>query len=565
MTHNQIKNLSISIFGVFVIGYALMLHFSSIGLAAAAVAAGAFFLIALVYNKNQSIVEKIDLYILLAFFGILAIHYDEIIKAFTTSLITDQFIRNMQLQIIALIAGPVLGLIFNNGIANKRTSVAALVINKYLGLFFTMFGVSIFFLAKIDFALLTQYLLLFCCFGLAAFCRFNRKAPSSSTSPSDNAKAIKRITQIAFWLSAISLLLKIFCPAFYLTLYNFAAFLNITVFPWYSVLGLTLFLISIVGMGLHYGKNIVDEDTIFLTGVIGLVWVVKSSVFFWFDFHWIAICAYVLMFFGFTNRFIKRTREGKRTTMHMSLKDNEFYWLPIAAVSTVISIFLIHTGYIYSVISLIMGVLLVLFANKNAVLWVKDAMFGLSLLFSIAGAAATFSFQNGYNPKKLILIAGICLFSSIVIWMLNHKNTIGHNKFKYTKISMAVVMALLVIIPAFKAGSHAKLEYETASANVGSLVMEASKIKITTSADGKDNSVTKLSYVWSDTFLYDKEDIVDLGKTETTLDLAGKHLILWTEDAYGVVTKTDYWFYDSLREDDYLQGVFHIGANGINP
>ena len=545
MTHNQIKNLSFSIFCTLVIGYAFILNFSQIGLAAMALAIGAIFVTALVYNKQQSIVEKIDLYAFFTFLGILLVHYDQIIRTFTMDFFSsrvghDTTARNISIGII------ILGLIFN-AIANKRVFVASLVINKYLGLFFAVFGMSIFFLARVDIELLTQFILIFSLFGLAAFCRFKRKAPSEPASQQENAKSIKRLSRLSFCLAVISLILKVFCPAFHISQYNFRTFLNITVFPWYSVMGITLLLTTIVGIGLHYGQKVIDEDTIFLTGLVGFVWVVKASVFFWFDFHWMAICIYVLIFFGFTSRFVKRTRQGRQTAVHVLLRDNEFYWLPIAAISTVISIFLINAGYIWFWFSLIIGVPWVIFAKEMAVKWIKEAIFWTTLLFCIASAAIAISLQNAYSLQKVIMIAGIFVFTSIAIWMLNHNNTIGQNKFKNTKIAIAIVFMVLVIIPALKAGSKITVEYEVNSAKVGSLVRENGDLRIKTSADGKNNSIKKLSYVWSDKFWYEKDDVVEAARTEITTNIAGKHLIVWTEDAYGVVTKSDYWFYDEKR------------------
>ncbi|GFH42501.1 hypothetical protein Hs30E_10520 [Lactococcus hodotermopsidis] len=537
MTQNQIKNLCISIFSVFVVGYSLILNFSLIGLAGAAVAVGAIFLIALVYQKDQSVVEKVDLYILLSFLGILAIHYEQLLDAFTTSLFTDGFDRNMPVQIVSLIVGFVVGRIFISN-AKKRESLATKTIYKYLGLFLTVFSISLFFWSGVYLTGLAQQLSIFAVFGLIALCRANRTS---------DEKAIGRVSKVALFLAVFSLVLPVLFPSYSLSQFNINAFLSVTVFPWYSVLGITLLLLSIVGMGLHYGKRRFDEDTIFLSGLVGLAWVVKASVYFYFDFSWIAICVYALLFFGFTNHFIKRNGYWQLTRVDSPLNENEFYWLLIAATSVVFSIFLIHTGYIYFWLSLIVGLLAVLFLNKIAFGWVKDAVFWITLLFSIAGAASTIALQNGYSDKKIITIAAIFVFASIVMWMLNHRNFIGQNKFKTTKIVMVVIFAILVIIPAFKAGSQISVDLKNKSANIGSLVTEETSLLITTTADGKENAVKKLSYIWADSFFFDKEDISELDEAETTLTIDNHHLILWVEDEYGVVTRKDCWFYDSRK------------------
>ena len=542
MKQNLIKNLGISIFSAFVVGYSLIMNFSLIGLAGASLAVGAILLTALVYNKKQSIVEKVDIYILFIFLGILAIHYEKLLNSFSLSLFTVEFSRNALFQILSLIAGILLGLIFY-GISRGRDSLAAEMINKYIGLFLATSGISFFFWSELYLPGLVQQLLIFTVFGLIAFCRANRTTDD---------KAIGRLSYISFFLAIISLILSIFFLDFSLSPYNFSAFLSVTVFPWYSVLGITLILMSIVGIGFYYGDRLFDEDTIFLTGIVGLIWVVKSTVYYFFDFSWIAICVYVLLFLGFMNRFIKRKSSGEQTGVHFSLKNNEFYWLFIAAISVVLSVLLIHNGYIYFWLSLIIGLFTVFFLNKIAPGWMKDAIFWISLLFCIAGAACTFTFQNGYNEKKTILIAALFVFSSVIMWMMNHKNRIGQNKFKNTKITMIVIFTLLVAIPALKAGSDIGVAFEKDNVNIGSLVQKKSDLLITTTANGKDNKVTKLNYVWAKSFSYDSKDILESKNTQPKLKIENHHLIIWAEDSYGVVTRSDHWFYDGVREKNFL-------------
>jgi hypothetical protein len=541
MTQNQIKNLNISIFSVFIIGYALLLNFSLSGLVGAAIAVCCILFIALTYNKQQSIVEKIDLYILLSVLGILATQYNQLSNTFTTQLFKSSFNRNMALQISSLIAGLIIRSIFNN-ISKKRASVVAKIISKYMGLFFYICGLSIFFLVRIDHSVLTQYMLIFSLFGSIAFCRSSR---------TNDVKAIERLSNIAFLLAAISLVMFIFFPMFRLSEYNMTAFLNITVLPWYSVLGITLLLAAFLGIGFHYGNSRIDEDSIFLVGIIGLTWVVKASVYFYFSFHWIGICIYSLLFLGFTNRFIKREKSGIRTFVHGFINNNEFYWIPYAAVGVVFSIVLINTGYIYFLLSLIIGLLIVLFAKQNFVGWVKDAVFWISLLLSIAGAACTFSLQSGFSMEKIKIIAALFIFTSIVMWMLNHKNYIGHNKFKATKIAMVVVFALLVLIPSLKAGANVDISFVKEGVKVGALIKEASNLKVSATAKGKDNSVKKLSYVWSDDFWYDVDEVTKTFRDEVVLRIENNHLIIWAEDSNGVITRKDFWFYNLTRSDNY--------------
>ena len=540
MTYQQIKNLGVAILSVFVMGYMLILNYSLLGLIAAVVAIGAIFLVAIVYRKQESIVDKLDLYVLLVFLGAWAMRLDEVFA----SLSTDQFAyfdEEVAANIVALIVLLVLGLILSKVVANKRKSIAALVINKYLGFFLIMWGVSIFFLSEIDMTLTAHLVILYASFGLVAVCRFNRKLPGES--PKENADAIKRLSRISFVVVSCLVFLKAFCPSLSVFPYDFMAFLNLKMLPWYSVLGLTLILAAIVGAGLHYGDNVIDEDAILLTGMIGLTWVAKAAVFFWFDFYWAAIAAYVLLFFAFANRYVKRTRSGKSTAVHLLMRDNELYWLLIAAVCTVVSIRLIHTGYIFLWLALMLCVPFVFFVKKGAALWVKDVVFWLSVLFSTAVVAAAISLQSGFSMQKLWLIAGLFVFTGIVMWMMNHKNNIGKNEYKGTKVSIAVVFALLLVISAFKAGTHVKLTYTVDKAHVGALVLVPTDLGIAVSADGKENQVAQIRYVWSDSFMHDEASILSVNAAETTLSIGGRHLILWTMDANGVETRSDYWFH----------------------
>jgi hypothetical protein len=543
MTPNQIKNFSISIFGVFIIGYSLIVNFSLVGLAGALSAIGAVFLIALVYRKEQGVIEKIDIYILLTFLGILVINYEELSDAFTVSLFTSGFDRNPPVQLIALTAGTVIGLILSSN-AKKTNSLAVKTILKYTGLFLIVLGVSIFCWAAIYVTGLAQQVLIFGTFGLIALCRANRTT---------NAGAIGRLSFIALLLATLTLALSVFFPDYSLSQYSINAFLSVTVFPWYTVLGITLLLLSIVGIGLHYGEKI-DEDTIFITGLVGFTWVVKAAVYFYFDFSFIAICVYTLLFFGYTNRSLKRINRGKKTSGY-----NEYCWLLIAAASVVVSIFLIYTGYIYFWLALTVGFLTVRFLPANAPGWARDAVFWTAVLFSVAGAACAVAIQNGYSEKKILTIAALFVFAGIAMWMMNHRNTIGRNKYKATKTAMAVVFALLVIIPAFKAGVNINVDFEDKAVSVGALVRDESPLVITATADGKSNAVKKLYYVWADSFFFDKDDIAQAVGTDVRLSVSNNHLVIWAEDEYGVVTRKDIWYYDAAREGYPSGDIYKIG------
>jgi len=205
-------------------------------------------------------------------------------------------------------------------------------------------------------------------------------------------------------------------------------------------------------MGLFYGKNILDEDTMFLTGIIGLAWVVKAATCFDFYASWLAICIYALLFFGFINRFTKRKKAGKLVMLTSKLSESEFYWLLIAAASLVISVIMVYIGYLYVWLALVVCIPFVLFTNRMfKEKWVKDAVFWISLLIGIAVTACMVCFERGgMYIERIRLISAMLGFGVVAMWMLNHRNRIGQNKFKVTKIAMAVAFSLIAIIAAFR-------------------------------------------------------------------------------------------------------------------
>lgn len=550
MTKNVVKNLSVGILFSTVFVYALILHFSLIGIIISFVSVGAILLFSAVYQKAAvRIVEKIDIYILISFIGILALHYDELSKSFTLYVLSMNLENFTAVQIIALLAGGFLYLIINS-IGNSRRSLAAKAIYKYVALLVFMTGVSIFFWQKLNIQNLKSTLIIVTLFGLIAFCRENRAL---------GLNLMKRPMWYAFILSAVCVALSVFFPGFKLTRYNLNAFLSVNVFPWYSVLVLSLILLAVVGMGIVFEKEQMDEDSVYLTGLVGLIWVVKASVYFYFQLSWIAVCVYAIIFVNIANHFVKRNGIGKIVYFDPKALNNELYWTLIAAVGVVLSIYLIHIGYVYFWLSIIIGTVVVMFIPKILPKAARDAAHWICLLFSIAFAACTLSIQNGYSKDKIIFIVALFVFTAVIMWMINHQNNVGRNKYPILKKVMVGFFILLVAIAAFKGGSHAKLELSDEFANVGSLLLDKTMLNISTTADGKNNSVESVKYVWTDSFIYDRDDVTEMSVSELNLAVRKKHLIVWTEDSYGVVSRADYWFCDAARIDISYVGVYEIG------
>lgn len=539
MSQNSIKNLGAGVFFTAIFVYALLLNYSLIGLAITVVAVGLTFLTALVYKKNKLIVEKVDVYILITFVDILALHYDQLRCYFTLQIFSGIFRNPESIQIMSLIVGAVLGMVFNS-ISKSKKSLAARIVNKFISRFLIVSGLAIFIWSYFDISVMGLLLFVFTIGGMVAFCIANE---------SPEPDAIVRPGRITLLIALLLVVLPVLCPGFSLTSYNNQAFLSAVVFPWYSVLVLSLILLSVMGIGIYFGKDTIDKDTLFVSGLVGLIWVVKSAVYFYFSFSWIAVCVYAVLFIGFINRFVKRNGTDWQSYVKFSLNENEFYWNLIASVSLVVSIYLIHIGYVFFWISLLLGTAVVLFMNKGAVGWGRDALLWISLMFCIAVSACMLSVQNGFNQKKIVIIAAMFVFASACMWMLNHKNKIGRNRFTAAKAVMAAIFALLVIIPALKAGSHMKLKLNSESDIMGSLLFCDTSLNIEVEADGKNNEVTAIRYVWSDSFLYKKEDVVSAKVGAIDTEVENSHLIIWAEDSFGVVSRRDFWFYDASRAD----------------
>lgn len=551
MTKNHIKNLGISLLFVAFLLYALILHYTPIGIAIAVVSISAIALIAFVYKKEQYIVEKLDVYLLIVCLCTIALHYQELIECFTTMLFVQNMDNVSATQILSLIGSGVLYLIFS-GISKSRKTLIARVINKIIGLFLFSLGLSVFCWGEIYLPNLTSLLILFVFFGILSFCRANH---SSDQNP------LGRPSIIAALIAVILIVLSVFFPYFRITNYNPSTFLSITVLPWYMAAILTAVLGLTIGLGLYLGNSLIDADTIFLSGLIGLVWVAKASIFYYFQLSWIAVCVYTVLFISFTNRFVRRSMAGEQTFVHFKLTDNEEIWIVLAAIGTIVSVYLIHTGYVYFWLSLLIGIPLMLYLHNISMGWRKDSVFWISILLCVALLAIAISLQNGFSLKKIVFIAAMLVFTSVVMFMLNYRNEVGRNKFRGGKVVMVLFFALLSIIPAYKAGANTAAKVDPASANAGAIILEEANLQITITPDGEGNKIKEVQYIWTDSFLFEKSDAITTKKTSFTIPIENRHLVIWTEDANGVISRADYWFSDAYREDAYNAVAFRFPSN----
>jgi len=526
---NNIKNLGAGVITAAVIFYLLILNFSYIGLAGAAVCAGAAVAFSFVYKKNAMIVQKLDIYVLLVYIAALIMNYDRIIELFTTDYFQYSF-RRAGAGWAYLIVGIVLSFILGV-IANGRKTVLSKALIRFFGYTALGLGICLFFQMDLLRMALPAVLMTQIPFLLISMCALSAAAGT------------KRTGRIGMLIMLITIALRVFVPGFRFSPYSLNAYISGTILPWYMVLILSVLALAVAGLSIFTGGEKIDTDSLFFVGTAGAVWVIKASLYFYFTFSWIVIFIYLLIFIGFLNRFIKRNSSGSATYVHSMMSNNEIYWTLIAAVCAVIITMLVSRGYIYFAIALIIGAFAVAFIHKGAPGWGRSAAFWIVLVIAVAAAFALLSLQSGYSSVKLTLIAGMAVFAAVIMWMMNHRNNIAHNQYSGLKALMTVILAALMLIVALKAGSKTRISYSDPDSGRGSVVYaEEAGIDWQVAADGKNNSVKKIEYVWSEGFTYDKKDIKQLSGESGTMDIADKHLIIWVEDSYGVVTRTDRWF-----------------------
>ncbi len=523
----HIKNLGISLVFAAILIYVLILNPSTVGLVSAVVAIGLLLLIAFAFNKNQMVVQKFDMYILVTFFGYYAINYLNMIETFSANVFVGSMENYEAFQIILLIVSIILGLVFN-AIGENRVTTIAKVIFKTIGVLLPPMGLSVFCWGGFSASNLEALLFIGVVCALIAFARGVRTG---------DATEIRRPMRIALWLGIFTVLISVFFPYYEIDSRYFISYFSSILLRWYIVLILSLILLSTIVIGIRQSNNKVDTDGLFLIGLLGLLWVAKAAVYFYFIFSWIAICVYLVLMIGFFNRFAKRKNNNSaEVSLYSSIGKNEFWWIIIAAVSIVAAVFFINKGYIFLALSLGIGAFVVSHIHKLVTGWVSEAVYWVSLLFAVAFSACMLAVQNGYSPVKIGIIAALFIFSAIVMVLLCHNNSIGKNKFKAGKIAMVLVFALLVVIPAYKGGSHIEMEiYDGDGSYDPAISFEAV-------ADGKNNEIVGMRYVWSDSFMYDQGAMTVSSSNDEYMIIENRHLIVWTMDSNGIETRSDYWF-----------------------
>ncbi|MCL1983370.1 MAG: hypothetical protein FWG53_09855 [Clostridiales bacterium] len=426
MTDSQIKNLGFSIFAAVAVMLALLQNFSKIGLAGAAVSIASIFASSLIFSKGEGIFAKLDLYVLLSALAFASVGIEGLHGEFQLAAGARGLLGYAALP-CCLAAGVFLAL---KSREQKSNHIAAIV--RFAGLFAILEGVTFFLNGNTDG--LAFNAVLFAVFGAYKFLVLQLGAPSAAKT--------WRCEWIAVFLSAAYTALYGLLADFRVLFTGVAGFLNDAVLPWYNVLGITLICFAISGFFIkHSGKEaaFADEDTLFLSGLAGFSWVLKSSLYFYSDFFWLAPCVFACFFFAYMNRFIYKGAVPP-------------YLIPATALAVSLAAFLAGAGQAAFLLAVLVCGASVRFVHQNFGGWVRDAVFWQMLVLGIAVPGGVLALHGGCGEYELTVIAALLIFTSVAMWMMNYKNGIGDNKFKKTKTAMSMVFGLLVFAVTAKGG-----------------------------------------------------------------------------------------------------------------
>ncbi|MCL1873373.1 MAG: hypothetical protein FWF85_04565 [Clostridiales bacterium] len=542
VTNSQIKNLGFSIFLGIILLYVALVNYSWIGLTGAAVFIASIFLISMLYAKNDGILAKLDLYILFMVLALVCSQFETLRGSFDPNI---SFSGNSMWRYMILLTGVPLGIIISNN-SNSRhpdqieKTDQEKVITKYIGIFISIESLSFFLFNNATGSVFN--IVIFAFFGFVKYCRMQLYSAKSASN--------SRCEWVAISLAAIVIIIKALFPAYPEPAVNLKGIFSVSVFPWYNVLAITLLLFAIAGAYTYFGgreKNFPNEDILFLSGLIGFVWVLKSVLYFYFDFYWLALLLYGFLFLAIMNRFITK-RAGKKKPVqnrkfYQIIKENEPYLALIAAGAISLAVFMINRGYLAFCLSIFLSLITISLVHHNFSGWLKDAVYWQTVLLGIAVSGLLFTLQGGYSEKKIIIIAALFIFTSIIMGMMNHNNEIGSNKFKKTKIAITMIFGILILTAMLKSGAYIDASYTNIKANAGAFFREDTTLTITTKAKGKNNQITELKYIWAKSFFFAEDEATYLDNQEAELPIKNHHLIIWATDSNGVTTRKDRWFY----------------------
>jgi len=542
MTNEQIKNLSLCFLNACIILYSLILNYTQLGLVISLICIAIMSFLAVIHDKNQGILQKIDLYIILIIIAVIGMKYTDFINFFSFEMLQSLFFENIIIRIIVLIAGVLSGIILF-GISQKSPTKIEFIILRFSGFFTLNFSVAFFFFAKLSDIVI--YVIIYIFFGFITYIKADF---------AENASYINRTTVIALICGFISVINNLFFYNYTFFKPDIRTFLTMNVLTWYNIFGISLIFLIIFGIYNFYNNdkmNIFDEDILFLSGILGFIWILKAILYFYFSFNWIIILVYTAFFMIKINKYLNTLYTKNIPKKSLKIYNNELFTTLISSFIAILLIFLIHTGYLYFSLALILGFFITFFTFRMFKNWLKDAIFWQSILFSVTLLMCSLCIQSAFHMSKIIIILSVFLLTSVVMWMMNYKNNVDQNKYKVTKIVISVIFSIIIVIPTFKNGSVVNITLTNKNANIGALITEKTDLDIIIKSVGKDNEIAEIKYVWTDNFLYDHENIKKTDENIFPLIIENDHLIIWITDKNGIITKKDCWFYGKYSSVHY--------------
>lgn len=528
MNKNIVKNILVGVSAAALIVFSLVSNpFNLAGMIIAIVSIILLGLLLFLYRKEDDLTSKSDLYLLLLVTGITGGKFGVLMECFDHYALSD-------------ISGKIRGLGFLYlGIAIAATLISRKAFKKValikrligtVGITFTLaytFGGN---LNVYDYFILGAII----CFYLFT---------ATMNDIGKNNKTFGRSYWITLATMAVFIIRRMLFPAYEYSSDSLMGTLNFKILPFYFLGSLILIAAAVIALDAKAdeGRRI-SNDSILFGGLASLAVVTKCSVFFHFYYSWIAILfgAFILLAIAF-----RHAACFNKTSWKFELKNwrsNPFFFMIFVELGLALIVSQICYGHVYFAAALFISYFIITVIPNAFKGWRKDFVQSFAYTFSIALLACTRVITVGYSLKKILLIAAIFVFTVFILCFVDHNNEVGHNKYKIEKAIMIAIFALLMIIPIYKGGANVKIEADEKENLVCNYVIEPTSLTVRTKADGKNNDVEAVKYVFSDNYTYDPSRVIEVDGDTFNVDITDSHLIVWVTDSNGMDTRRDFWF-----------------------
>lgn len=348
------------------------------------------------------------------------------------------------------------------------------------------------------------------------------------------------------WLAGAAglalLLLKLFAPGYRLLDYNLEGFINLQLFPWYNILAAGAALGALWWFDQVYLSVYTGYGTLY-AAAFGAVALLKCWAWFRFEFGWFVLLAYAVF------AVVMFAKVARKPEIYVE-DDWTIATLAVAAGLMLLQITAYYGSFLFG--ALLLAALFTAFVCIKGIFdptddtsWGAHA-FKWQLTLLAAGAALfPLATQRGWSPMKLWLFLGILVVSGAVVWMLNFRHEITHNKALYRPASAAVcaVACGLFLLVALKGGP--KIKIEPAEADVYAGAAKTGDSVLLVAAEEPEDVI--LSYAWFEGWATDKSLAVAMEGGAATLEPQEGRLVIWAK-AQGGLTRCERWYYDTARE-----------------